>query len=363
MLTGTRAGGNIAAQIFGVGIESYDIPLGILGLSPSLRGPSDEDNYGFLLDSMASDGLIKSRAFSLDLRSIEEPEGTIIFGGIDTGKFVGKLEKIPMLDPSETPLGADRYYIYLNGVGATLPDGTAVASDQFSLPVFLDSGGTYSRLPTEIFYAIGEAVPGAQYDEQNNLFIVDCKIADLPGSIDFFFNNKVINVPWKDFVFDIDIDGLCVVGVMELEKDDTEPVFGDTFLRAAYVVYDQDNRNLHLAQAANCGTNILSIGSGSNAVPSATGDCTAAAAVSATVNLDVTKTRAPTNVMTNSPKVTNIGGFGPGPAGNGQSTTLGGLTKPTGGPNGGNPNGATSASVGVGSMVALGLVNLVAFAL
>lgn len=316
---------------------------------------------------MATEGLIKSRAFSLDLRSIEEPEGAVIFGGIDTGKFVGKLEKIPMLNPSETPLGADRYYIYLNGVGATLPDGTAVASEPFSLPVFLDSGGTYSQLPTEIFLAIGEAVPGAQYDQKSNMFIVDCKIGDQPGSINFAFNNKVISVPWKDFVFDIDTKGLCVVGVLELEGEDGEPVFGDTFLRAAYVVYDQDNRNLHLAQAANCGTNVVAIGSGSGAVPSVTGDCTAAEAANATVNLDVTKTRVPTNVITNGPKVSNVE-FGPGPAGNGQSTTLGGLSKPTptDGPSAGTgdkKNGATSASVGIDAMVALGVANLVAFVL
>lgn len=53
-----------------------------------------------------------------------------------------------------------------------------------------------------------------------------------------------------------------------------EPVLGDSFLRAAYVVYDQDNANLHLAQAEDCDENIIPIGSGSDAVPSSTGQCT-----------------------------------------------------------------------------------------
>ena len=52
-----------------------------------------------------------------------------------------------------------------------------------------------------------------------------------------------------------------------------EPVLGDSFLRAAYVVYDQDNRNLHLAQAANCGTELVAIGKGADAVPSIAGGC------------------------------------------------------------------------------------------
>ncbi|KAK4210786.1 aspartic peptidase domain-containing protein [Rhypophila decipiens] len=361
----TIGGGTIPQQVFGVGLESYDIPMGILGLSPSIQGPNAGDNYGFLLDSLVAERLIESRAFSLDLREIESSEGAVIFGGIDKGKFIGELERLPMLDPSETPVGADRYYIYLNGVGVTLPDGSALASEPFELPVFLDSGGTYSRLPTVIFLAIGEAVPGAQYDPDSNLFVVDCDIAKEAGSMDFAFNNKVISVPWKDFIWDADNNGLCIVGVAEMEQGG-EPVFGDTFLRAAYVVYDQDNRELHIAQAANCGTNIVSIGSGTDAVPSGlTGDCEGSSAPTATVALDVTNTQAPTNVVTNGPKLTNAPGFGPGPAGKGITTTLGGLTRPTDapGPNG-QKNGAPAASaVGNGALVALGVLQLAAFVL
>lgn len=363
-------GGTIPAQIFGVGLESYDIPMGILGLSPSINGPNAGDNYGFLLDSLVTERLIASRAFSLDLREIESSEGAVIFGGIDTGKFIGNLERLPMLDPQDTPLGADRYYVYLNGVGVTLPDGSSLASDAFRLPIFLDSGGTYSRLPSEIFLAIGESVPGAQYDPDSNLFVVDCSLGKEAGSMDFVFNNKIISVPWKDFLWDVGSGDLCVVGVAEMEQGG-EPVFGDTFLRAAYVVYDQDNREIHIAQSANCGTNIVAIGSGPNAVPKGlTGDCEGSSVATATVGLDVTATRAPTNVVTGGPKVTNAPGFGPGPALTGVTTTLGGLTKPTGAPGGnggpgplGDKNGAASASVGMGALVAFGVVNLVALAL
>src|SRR5438046_10666762 len=39
------------------------------------------------------------------------------------------------------------------------------------------------------------------------------------------------------------------------------------------VVYDQDNQNLLLANAANCGTNLVAIGKGVDAVPSIVGAC------------------------------------------------------------------------------------------
>jgi hypothetical protein len=271
-------------------VESYDIPVGILGLSP----PTSEaqTQYSFVLDSMASQGLIESRAFSLDLRNVDDPNGSVIFGGIDTGKFIGSLEKCPILDPTETPSGADRYWITMTGVGITLPDGESQTSEAIEVPVFLDSGGTLSRLPTPIYQAIGDSFPGAQLDQSSSFYYVECDVGKQPGSVDFVFNNKKIAVPYADFIWEAD-EGQCVVGVLPtddgkplpvfsmrlpwLTAHALEPVLGDSFLRAAYVVYDQDNRNLHLAQAANCGSNLVEIGSGTDAVPSVTGDCTGAA--------------------------------------------------------------------------------------
>lgn len=98
-----------------------------------------------------------------------------------------------------------------------------------------------------------------------------------------------------------------------------EPVLGDSFLRAAYVVYDQDNRNLHLAQAANCGSNLIAIGSGKDAVPSSTGDCTATSAGSLATGTLTADTSAPT-------VTSDIGGLtsalGPGPGATGSASSI-----------------------------------------
>jgi hypothetical protein len=313
----------ITNQVFGIALESYDIPVGILGLSPPTSDAQTQ--YSFVLDSMATQGLIDSRAFSLDLRNVDDPNGSVIFGGIDTGKFIGSLEKCPILDPTETPSGADRYWITMTGVGITLPDGESQTSDAIEVPVFLDSGGTLSRLPTPIYQAIGDSFPGAQLDQSSGFYYVDCDVGKQSGSVDFIFNNKKIAVPYADFIWEAEA-GQCVVGVL---PTDDEPVLGDSFLRAAYVVYDQDNRNLHLAQAANCGSNLVEIGSGTDAVPSVTGDCTGAAEqVSATTTFDATRTRAPTKV--GSSKVAGATDVGPGPAETRVSVTGGlGTAKPT----------------------------------
>lgn len=60
-------------QIFGINTGSNDIPLGILGLAPFLGGRVPR--YSYVLDTMVSQMEINSRAFSLDLRSIDSPDG------------------------------------------------------------------------------------------------------------------------------------------------------------------------------------------------------------------------------------------------------------------------------------------------
>ncbi len=69
--------------------------------------------------------------------------------------------------------------------------------------------------------------------------------------------------------------GLCALGLMEGGSGTN--VLGDTFLRAAFVVYDQDNNNIHLAESADCGSNLVAIGKGADAVPSIVGACAAPA--------------------------------------------------------------------------------------
>ncbi|KAJ4305954.1 hypothetical protein N0V88_000744 [Collariella sp. IMI 366227] len=292
----------ISNQIIGVASESHSIPLGILGMSPPLTG---ENEYPYILDTMVDQGLIKSRAFTLDLRGVDNPTGALIFGGIDTGKYIGTLAKLPMLTPEQTPVGADRYYVTMTGIGLTLDTGEVVQSD-VTVPVFLDSGSTFSHLPTVIVQAIAGSFAESEYDPESGYYFVPCDVTDIDATIDFYFSKKVIRVPLNDFIWQV--EQYCILGVLPEEE---EPMLGDTFLRAAYAVFDQDNRAIHLAQAANCGENLVAIGSGEDAVPSSTGECTELPTpTGGGKSLDVTRTRAPTAKFTGSAP-TIVGGPGP----------------------------------------------------
>lgn len=319
------------------------------------------NEYDYVLDTMVDQGLIESRAFSLDLRGVDNPGGALIFGGIDTGKYIGALAKLPMLDRRQTPRGADRYYVTMTAVGLTMADGSVVRSEEISVPVFLDSGSTFSHLPRPIYQAFADAFdPDVMYDPRTGYYYVPCEVADLEASVDFYFGAKAIRVPLRDFIWHV--QGYCILGVL---PEDSEPILGDTFLRAAYVVFDQDNRNLHIAQAANCGTNLVAIGSGEDAVPSSTGLCTElpTATTAAGDGFDVTRTgRVPTNTFTGTGPTGVI--IGPGPVASRISTS--GAPEPT------EPTDSSGSStndagrtVGVGSkvLVVLAVVNVLAWVL
>ncbi|KAK0114816.1 hypothetical protein ONS95_014296 [Cadophora gregata] len=263
-------GATVTGQQFGVATSSSDLPVGLMGVGPGI----ELTGYPIIIDTLATQGVTNSRAFSLDLRSYESPDGAIIFGGIDTAKYSGSLEKCPIIPAAQAPDSFPRYWIHMKSVGITKPGEVTSklyapsSSDPLGQPVFLDSGGTLSRLPTTLFNAIVADFPGATEDGSSGLYLVDCSVGDQAGTVDFGFGNTIINVPFKEFIWHI--EGFCYLGIA---ADDVSPVLGDSFLRAAFVVYDQDNQNLHLANAQNCGTNLVAIGTGPDAVPSIAGQC------------------------------------------------------------------------------------------
>ncbi|ODA79856.1 hypothetical protein RJ55_05453 [Drechmeria coniospora] len=256
----------ISQQIFGVATYSEFATIGVLGAGPSLDGW--DSPYPFVIDSLARQNFTNSRAFSLDIRSIESKRGSVVFGGMDTKKFSGKLEKRPIIPAAQSPDGNTRYWIYLDGISIRLDNGSVVNvfDRPNGQPVLVDSGYTVSTLPTNIFNGIVKAFPDATPPSSGStLWKVSCDTVNSRGFVDFKFGETVINVPYNDFIWRQPEYGLCILGV---SPDDAFPVLGDTFLRAAYVVYDQDNRNIHLANNEDCGSNLISIGKGPDAVPS-----------------------------------------------------------------------------------------------
>ncbi|KAK0653146.1 aspartic peptidase domain-containing protein, partial [Cercophora newfieldiana] len=261
----------ITQQIFGVAYDSAHAVVGIMGAGPDLGGWTSSP-YPLVIDSLASQQLINSRAFSMDLRGFTSDQGSVIFGGVDTKKYEEDLFSLPVVPAAQSPDGYTRWWVNLAGIKVNQADGTVVPvytppSGGSGQPVLLDSGYTLSALPTAIFDNLVAAFPSAVYVPSADLYVVDCLDPGQGGSVDFVFgddsSDKTIRVPYNDFVWHVPDSSLCVLGAFE----DDFPVLGDTFLRSAYVVYDWDNKKVHIAQSANCGTNLIAIGPASEGVP------------------------------------------------------------------------------------------------
>jgi len=268
----------IPQQIFGAAYSTANAVVGIMGAGPDLLGWTSP--YPYVIDSLASQGTTNSRAFSMDLRGFDSDVGSIIFGGIDTYKYAGSLVKFPVVPPSQSPDGLTRWYVRLSGITVSQPGGTVVnvytkPSGGVGQAVLLDSGYALSALPTAIFNNLVAAFPSAVYVASSDLYTVDCLDPGEGGTVEFIFGDGAdavtIKVRYYDFVSHVPGSTECILGAYE----DQFAVLGDSFLRSAYVVFDWDNQNIHLAQSADCGlgSNLVAIGKGADSVPDIPGGC------------------------------------------------------------------------------------------
>ncbi|KAM0433491.1 hypothetical protein ACHAPT_004371 [Fusarium lateritium] len=312
----TIGSAHIKQQLFGVAYDSSVVSVGIMGVAPDLDGWNAP--YPLVIDSMAQQKLIQSRAFSLDIRTADSDRGAVIFGGIDTRKYSGHLEKRPIIPAASSPDGLTRYWVHLDGMSLTQDDGSkdAIFSQTNGYAVVLDSGYTISALPGPIFQKLLASFPTVQ-PGVGSYHPVDCDVAKLKGTVDFTFGKTTIKVPYADFIWHN--KGSCYLGAFQ---DDEFPVLGDTFLRAAYVVYDWDNENVWLANNEDCGTNLVAIGSGANSVPDIVGECASdstntsdlptsteasTGSTASTESVTSTETEASTESETSSGSATSIG--------------------------------------------------------
>ncbi|CAI4210834.1 unnamed protein product [Parascedosporium putredinis] len=268
----------LADQIFGVIVNgTVDGISGILGLGPDLRdGFTAGKPYSLVLNSMQAQGFIKSRSFSIDLRHAEDRNGAVIFGGLDVKKFTGPLASFPMVPGLE---GEPRLAIHLSTIGVSRSRRVSHVVPDGSNSVLLDSGTTLTRLHPRLAQAILTDLDATMDDE--GFFLAACSMRSSASTVDFGFGELddrgdpsfVLRVPVSDFVLNsrhYRNPRLCYVGLRVTEH---QQILGDSVMRGGYFVFDWDNQQVHVAQSANCGTEILAIGTGQDAVPASEGKC------------------------------------------------------------------------------------------
>ena len=207
------------------------------------------------------------------MNDLDANTGNILFGGVDTGKYSGTLETLPV--QAEGGYFAE-FLITLTAVSF----GNIVIAKNQAQAVLLDSGSSLTYLPDAMTEAIYEQVD-AQYDSSQGAAYVPCSLADNTTTLNFTFSGPMISVPMNELVIVVtsasgrqltfsDGTPACLFGIAPAGSSTS--VMGDTFIRSAYLVYDLANNEISIAQTNFNSTtsNVLEITTGTASVPGAT---------------------------------------------------------------------------------------------
>lgn len=217
----------------------------------------------------------------------EAGAGSLLFGGIDTGKFTGNLANIAMYPSADTGI-IDSFTVAFTSLIITSPSGSdTVTPAGYSDAVILDSGTTLTYVPDELAQAIYNVV-GAIYNTDVGAAVCPCTIGNVNGTLDFQFagaDGPVIKVPISEMVYPLfETDGsqasfgngdpACSFGIEPASSlgANAALLFGDTVLRSAYVVYDLANFRIGLAQTKfnSTDSNVIAFEGLNATIPSAT---------------------------------------------------------------------------------------------
>ncbi|KAF2102958.1 acid protease, partial [Rhizodiscina lignyota] len=277
---GTKIQGDYISETFGIGgakIENQTMGLandarltddsspfqGIIGVGfpsgESIASADPSQVYPNIINMLKDQGHTSTLAYSLWLNDLEASTGSILFGGVDNSKFKGDLVVLPIQPDSESG-GLTSFTVVLDNVNVEAGNGKVQYSqNSLAMPVILDSGTTLTYLPDDMANDIMTGV-GAVNSEEAGVF-VPCDLMNSPATFNFGFGSSAgpkIQVqisefvvpypPFSDGSYPTLNDGtpICQWGI--LPAGDTPNLFGDTFLRSAYVVYDLQNKNIGLAQ-------------------------------------------------------------------------------------------------------------------
>jgi hypothetical protein len=240
-----------AVGIMGIGYQAGE------SISQNIAAGEGGALYPNVINVLKDQGHINKLAYSLWLNDLDSSTGSILFGGVDTAKYHGDLIALPVqLDGQTGRLTS--FTVAWTGLSFTSGGKTSDLSPSAAVPVILDSGTTNLLLPDDIANEVLNGLGVVTDVNYGNL--VKCSLLDDAGTFSFTFGGQsgpTINVSLSEFGFPlVNQDGsqltftdgtpVCQFGIEAAGQDPI--LFGDAFLRSAYVVYDLQDNSIGLGQ-------------------------------------------------------------------------------------------------------------------
>lgn len=208
--------------------------FGILGIGDKSHEAAvyvyKNDAYENLPSILKMQGLTQSVSYSLNLRGTDKDSGSLVFGAFDTSRFLGRLK---VFDVNMTK--GFRVSFKVNG--------------KYQIAE-LDSGTTFSFFDSDV---VDEIVTGfgAVWDESEEVFMV----SEMPDSdLVFDFNGVRVTVPsselWQEHITKHETFYHYYLTILPNTHTKGQNLLGISFLRSAYVIFDLDNKQVAVGQAA-----------------------------------------------------------------------------------------------------------------
>ncbi|KAI7572936.1 hypothetical protein KC317_g326 [Hortaea werneckii] len=247
--------------------------VGLMGLGYSYIEAiyATEEMYPNIPEVLRATGVINSRLYSVYLNDLSDISGTILFGGIDPSKYTGDLTTLNIL-PDVISGGISMFLTTVTDLSITTDGETsdlfsggstgldAYGAYDYSLPVLLDTGAAAWQVPQSRYADyIAPAFPFV-----DPLGYCGCSHRQDDIHLTVTFGGEVpIRVPITDFLVPIyntttrepipytEDEDTCAFLIVPAEANGYGfQVLGDAILRSMYVVFDLDNGQLSIAQAA-----------------------------------------------------------------------------------------------------------------
>lgn len=243
--------------------------------SPGFQNP--DATFPTIYDQLQLNGYTNKKLFSIWLNDQSAKKGSILFGGIDSTKYRGKLHSLPVILQNNiftfwavnlTSVTYTNCSSSSSGRGAKTHKALLTPSD-FEITTILDTGSPNMYLPSSLaekIYLRTNAVLRMDVVTKKGTPYVPCALRQSPESLEFGFGGSTtrrghdkfkITVPYSEIIYPYGLpanmgkvnadDGspLCYLGLIGTEGEIF--LLGDTFIRSAYVVYDVDHLQVLMA--------------------------------------------------------------------------------------------------------------------
>ncbi|KAG5354514.1 Acid protease [Yarrowia sp. B02] len=267
------ADAQIPKFVFGEATSASSQP--VFGIGYTGNEASTHQNPSFTYDNipvrLAKEGYVNTPAYSLYLDDVSSKTGSVLFGAIDKSKIDGSLTVLPVIKDQPGDSKPKEFLVTLNSLDISVNGTTTNALDK-TRHVLLDSGTSLTYLPPQTTRTIAQKFQLLQVS--GGWGLTKALVDAIPDSatLDYNLQGAHVQVKVKDLFTEgknyrgqqlyIDYNGKRELFYQILIADGgnqgpggQEPVesakfiFGDSFLRSAYVVYDLGADKIAVGQA------------------------------------------------------------------------------------------------------------------